>query len=278
MAANAQFPTESISSSPTSGLLFTPQQLDQLVKLMPQLQTGSLRDSEADDEIDHHFLGMITHTATLGISTIWIIDSGVSDHMTSHLSNLINPKCLTEVQKINFPTGDTRILTHCGIVCLTPDLVLKKVLCVPHFKHNLLFMQRLSKDGNCEVQFFSTHCHIVDSTTKLIKAIGMAKNGLFYLDRAKSTSLPVQANSAVMNNTTGTSSNPSPLSHQLALWHHRFGHASLAKLKHIPCVKPFTLDKSQICITCPMSKFAKLSFSESQSHASMPFELIHIDI
>lgn len=105
----------------------------------------------------------------------------------------------------------------------------------------------------------------------------MAKNGLYYLDTTKSASLPAYANSAVMNITTGTSSNSSPVSHQLALWHRRVGHASLGKLKHIPCVKPFTLEKSQICITCPMSKFAKFSFSESHSHASMSFELIHID-
>ncbi|XP_074352973.1 uncharacterized protein LOC141692133 [Apium graveolens] len=152
MTSNAHFTIDYVSSSPTPGLLFTPQQLDQLIRLMLQLQTGAMRDTKADEEIDHHFFGMITNTATIGISTEWIINSGASDHMTPHLSNLINPKCLSEI-----------------------------------------------KD----------------------------KNGLYYLDTTKSASLPAYANSAVMNITTGTSSNSSPVSHQLALWHHRVGHASL---------------------------------------------------
>lgn len=63
----------------------------------------------------------------------------------------------------------------------------------------------------------------------------------------------------------------------LALWHHRLGHASLAKLEHIPCVKAYTRDNSQICVTCPMSEFAKLPFTDSNSHASTAFKLIHLD-
>lgn len=106
------------------------------------------------------------------------------DHMTPLLCNLINPTVFKLAQKINLPTGDTTILTHSGTVCLTPELVLRNVLCVPHFKHNLLSVQRLSKDAHCEVQFFATHCNIVDSKTKRIKAIGIARNGLYYLDRS----------------------------------------------------------------------------------------------
>lgn len=262
-----------------SGLLFTPQQLDQLMKLMPQLQASG-KECDTDEELDHHFSGMITVAAAQGCSSEWIIDSGASDHMTSQLSNLIDSKRLVLAQNINLPTGATMGITHSGIVCLSPDLILKGVLCVPHFKHNLLSVQRLIKDGGCEVQFFSDHCIIVDNKTKQIKGVGKAKNGLYYLDRSKDSIKNVLANSAVA--TTGDTGNSSNLTHndipaKLALWHHRLGHASVTKLKHIPCVKPYVHDKSQICITCPMAKFAKLPYSESTSHASVPFELIHLD-
>ncbi|XP_063941521.1 uncharacterized protein LOC135149668 [Daucus carota subsp. sativus] len=223
-----------------SGLLFTPQQLDQLMKLMPQLQASG-KECDTDEELDHHFSGMITVAAAQGCSSEWIIDSGASDHMTSQLSNLIDSKRLVLAQNINLPTGATMGITHSGIVCLSPDLILKD---------------------------------------KQIKGVGKAKNGLYYLDRSKDSIKNVLANSAVA--TTGDTGNSSNLTHndipaKLALWHHRLGHASVTKLKHIPCVKPYVHDKSQICITCPMAKFAKLPYSESTSHASVPFELIHLD-
>lgn len=67
-------------------------------------------------------------------------------------------------------------------------------------------------------------------------------------------------------------------SYPISLWHHRLGHASIVKLQHIPCIQPYIKDKSQICVTCPMSKFTMLPFPASASCALAPFELIHIDI
>lgn len=268
---------DSVSSQNTSGLLFTPQQLDQLMKLMPQLQTGHTKDSDTDEELDHHFSGMITCHTSQGLPTDWIIDSGASDHMTPNLSALINSRPFNLAQNINMPTGATAAITHTGMVCLTPDLILKGVLCVPGFQHNLLSVQRLIKDGHCEVQFFSTHCTIVDSETHQLKGIGRARNGLYYLDtKMKPHSVMAAVSTATGNLLPSTLS--STHSEKLALWHHRLGHASLSKLKYIPCVQPYTHNAPQICLTCPMSKFAKLPFTDSQSHASSAFELIHLDI
>lgn len=63
----------------------------------------------------------------------------------------------------------------------------------------------------------------------------------------------------------------------LSLWHHRLGHAHIEKLQHIPCIEPYTTDHTQVCLTCPMSKFTKLPFSKSNSCATSAFELLHID-
>lgn len=64
-----------------------------------------------------------------------------------------------------------------------------------------------------------------------------------------------------------------------SLWHHRLGHVSYSKLKHIPCVPPSVIKNNvDTCLSCPMAKFTKLPYSYSDSLSSTVFELLHIDI
>lgn len=61
MAASAQTTT----TQETNGLLFTPQQLEQLAKLMPQLNSGQSKNSETDEKLDLHFSGMVSSKTIL---------------------------------------------------------------------------------------------------------------------------------------------------------------------------------------------------------------------
>lgn len=73
----------------------------------------------------------------------WIIDSGALDHMTCNVDILMN---LTETKnnpKLNLPNGKTSVITHVGDKKLENNLLLKNVLYVPEFKHNLLSVNRL---------------------------------------------------------------------------------------------------------------------------------------
>lgn len=54
-------------------------------------------------------------------------------------------------------------------------------------------------------------------------------------------------------------------------------HISDSKLKLIPSLKSLTCPQPKVCLTCPMSQFTKLPYTLSNSHASLPFELVHID-
>lgn len=57
------------------GVLFSPQQLEQLAKLMPQLQVSPFNhNSELDEDIDNHFSGMISCYNVNAEADEWIIE------------------------------------------------------------------------------------------------------------------------------------------------------------------------------------------------------------
>lgn len=117
---------------------------------------------------------------------------------------------------------------------------------------------------------------IVNPVTGEVIGRGELRQGLYYLQNDKSVGMAMtwQSSKKVQNDKSGKESE-----NQFATWHKRLGHASISKLQHIDCVKPFlSLKKEPVCITCPLSKMTKLSFPASLSHASAPFELIHTDI
>lgn len=64
------------------------------------------------------------------------------------------------------------------------------------------------------------------------------------------------------------------------IWHHRLGHPAtttidtLRKLSSISCNK---VDHT-LCHSCQLGKHVRLLFSQSTSHTSTPFEIIHCDV
>ncbi|KAL2936373.1 Retrovirus-related Pol polyprotein from transposon RE2, partial [Bienertia sinuspersici] len=72
-------------------------------------------------------------------------------------------------------------LSEGGDVRLKNSLLLKVVLYVPNFKHNLLSFNKLVKRDKCEVVFYPDVCKIQDSASKIVKGVGRAFNGLYYL-------------------------------------------------------------------------------------------------
>ena len=154
--------------------------------------------------------------------------------------------------------------------------MLKDVLHIASFKHNLLSVQKLSRDEHCKVIFEPTKCLIVDDITGAVKGSGLAVNGLYYLSTPRPISLH-EHSAATSLNIPEPVDGIKPLTTN-TLWHSRLGHASLEKIKKLPSLSHLIPTSGDVYITCPMAKFTKKPYTSSVSKASKPFALVHIEI
>ena len=69
--------------------------------------------------------------------------------MTCDDDGLINLVETRNNPKLNLPNGKTAVITHVGDKKLENNLVLKNVLLVPEFKHNLLSVNKLVESDMC---------------------------------------------------------------------------------------------------------------------------------
>lgn len=107
----------------------------------------------------------------------WITDFGATDHITSQYDTLINPIPCHAL--LHLPNGITINVTHVGTVCLSSDITLNQVLCVPTFTHNLLSISKLLKDTNFRAVFSDGTCSLQDPTRKRELEIGKFEDGLY---------------------------------------------------------------------------------------------------
>ena len=176
-AGNVQYQGE---GSSTKGPSITAHQLEQLLKMLPPPSKNA--ESETDEDMDMSYAGMVVSCNYVNSQEgEWIVDSGASDHMTCNFKLLKNPKEMSRGLKINLPTGETSHITHKGDAELRNGVVLKDVLFVPSFKHNLLSVQKLVKDSGGCVKFTAGHCVVMSEEDEKIKGIGKAREGLYYL-------------------------------------------------------------------------------------------------
>lgn len=247
---------------PSQDVAFTPQQLEQLLKLLPYNALQSLKCTESDEELDNILSRMVSSNVAVKEHKPWIVDSGASDHMTSSVDLLTNIKIAAGGFTISLPTGDVSSITHVGDAQLKCGLLLKNVLVVPKFKHNLLSIHKLLKDNKCDVKFTPQTCEITHSETAKLQATGHLQQGLYYLVDNKDQGISHQCNSVSAASET---------------WHLRLGHAVMPTIQRIPHTKVLKTQTNQVCITCSMAKFAKLPYTLSQSYAASVFDLVHID-
>lgn len=223
--------------------------------------------------IAHH-----THT--------WIVDSGVSDHMTFDLSLFESYHSLGNKDHTITIPDSRQISVQCiGTVLLPNGLRLKGVLYVPHIHFNLISTHKLCHDLQCSVIFDSRGCFVQDLSMKEPWLLGKLQQGLYYVDNlTHAPSGPAFTPSQQSNLSTHQLYSSShvdnhDLHNKANLWHLRLGHMPFHKLKLLfPISHHESLSSHYFCRLCPMAKQTRLYFPHSVIKTSYPMELLHVDI
>ena len=92
-------------------------------------------------------------------SKVWILDTGATDYM-AHLVSQLTTITSTVHSYVFLPNGDQALVTHIGIVQISPTLTLTNVLCVPTFNFNLISISKLTQQSSCCLIFLGHWCFI----------------------------------------------------------------------------------------------------------------------
>ncbi|KAJ9704129.1 hypothetical protein PVL29_005425 [Vitis rotundifolia] len=242
----------------TSSLGFNSDQLAKLYELFSNFQaSGQSSTTLSSGSLAKKKGTFSTGLSTMSQTTPWIIDSGVSDHMTDahHLFSTYSP-CAGNL-KVKIAYGTLSPVAGKGSIHISESITLNPVL-------------HLTKGSNCSAKFLPSHCVFQDLSSG--KTIGSAKEreGLYYFDE---TDVLGQCPPTVCNSASY------PKDSELLLWHKRMGHPSFQYLKHLfssLCSNKTLLDFQ--CEVCELAKHHRASFPKSKYKPSIPFTLIHSDL
>ncbi|XP_015162188.1 uncharacterized protein [Solanum tuberosum] len=249
---------------------FTPRQYQRLLHMLDKEEATS---SGVNSATMAGITGPITTTLFTGVDKdSWIVDSGVTCHMTSKLNRLssISNDMSGMDRRVHLPNGETISVTHTGNYTTQAGDTLENVLVVPAFKFDLLSVEQLTRQMNCSVNFFPKFVVFQDLSNGKVKGIGRELDGLYYFP----SQLP---HGGGKNDETLLMTQSEVLMNKM-LWHNRMGHPSAKVLSQLPLSFSDTDDICKDCPVCPLAKQTRLPFPLSLSKTSSVFELIHLDV
>lgn len=121
------------------------------------------------------------------MKNVWIVDTGASDHMTRCKQLLIDITPLIIPIKIGLLDRSLKTVTQVSNVHVLPKMILKNVLYVPDFKHNLMSVSRLLDENHLRIEFDSKGCVMQDPITDQVIALGSVQDGVYKLEKVKGT-------------------------------------------------------------------------------------------
>jgi transposase InsO family protein len=200
-----------------------------------------------------------------GTSSPWLFDSACCNHMTPHPTSSTTSVPSPHSSLIRIADGSIMTVKNIGTIN-TPSLSVPDVFHVPELSFNLLSVGQLCELGYKLVFDFSG-VHVQDPRTSQTIGTGRRIGRMFKLS---SLHLPTTSVSAAV------SSSPPPL----ALWHSRLGHASASRVQLLASkgLLGSVSNNSFDCISCQLGKQPALPFNNSESHATVSFDLIHSDV
>lgn len=113
----------------------------------------------------------------------WIIDSGVTYHITSCKYLLAELKYLDaqNLDIIQLPIENKAQIAGMGKFIIQGGHILKEILHVPNFKFNLISVGKLTRDLLCSVSFFPNFCVLQALYSGNIIGIDRESKGLYLL-------------------------------------------------------------------------------------------------
>jgi len=212
-----------------------------------------------------------TPSDLLGISSsIWILDSGASNHMSYDRKSFLS---LNPTSSISTLTVDGTPMSLEGIGSVsTSKLSLSNVYYIPNLTLNLVSVSQLC-DYGYSITFSSTRAGSI--IWERLIGTGRRHEGLYVLDELK---IPASTS----NSTVDLSSFRLNLSSSnFYLWHSRLGYVSASRLRYLASIGALgKLNISDIfdCCGCKLTKFSALPFTKSFSVSNAPFDLVHSDV
>ncbi|KAJ0028487.1 hypothetical protein Pint_35873 [Pistacia integerrima] len=110
-------------------------------------------------------------------------------------------------------------------------MTLERVIGVPDFCFNLLFVSKLTCDLNFSLTFWSKFCVIQDLPSRTLIGVGRERNGLYYLEPMKGGQTLLASNSV-----------------KASLWHRCLGHLPVNHISLVPNLSiSFDCKKTLFC-------------------------------
>jgi GAG-pre-integrase domain len=199
-------------------------------------------------------------------SSIWVIDSEATDHMTFSDQDIMGKK-IPRRDTIFNANGGTCVVTGARDVSVSPSLTLSNTLVVPSLSTKLISVGQLTKDLNCVIFMYPKFYIFQTILTKEIIGRGTKRGGLYHLDDWKNGS--VNLTKSISTNREG----------KIWRWHRRLGHPSFGYMRKLMPIFFSDLDISVFeCETCIKAKSYRVSYPISISRSNSLFDLVHSDV
>ncbi|TLX66533.1 hypothetical protein E9993_23400, partial [Labilibacter sediminis] len=166
----------------------------------------------------------LSSPSTSGIpSSLWILDSGASHHMSPHRSSFASLSSRSLIYVMSASATPMSVEGVGSIV--TPYISLSDVYFIPTLALNLVSVSQLCKSG-CWVFFSDEFCCVQDARSRKVIGIGRRLGDLYVLEQLHAAD--VAASSVDLS-----SFHLSPKSSVFYLWHSRLGHVSASRLQFL---------------------------------------------
>ena len=195
----------------------------------------------------------------LNLVSLGLLILGASDHITGSSLVFSAYKPYSGQDKVKIVDGTISSVSGKSLVRVSTSLSLSSVLHVSSFSNNLLSISRLTRDKNCSVTFFPSHCVFQDLITRRKIGSGREDNGLYLLEQEE---FQMAHHTTFVGTTSG----------DIMLWHRHLGHPAFGLLQFLfPSLISNKTVSTFRCEDCELGKHHRASFYPSNNKSVVPF-------